>query len=64
METKLNQSFQLSEVRNKSEQFVVSRLLDHNGAAPQDIVSLNPPPLKETYSDGLSGGNFNDSVLV
>ena len=33
---------------------VVSRLLDHIGTAPQGAVSLNPPPLKETYSDGLS----------
>ena len=53
METKLDQSFQLSEVRNKRTTSVLSRLLDHIGAAPQGVVSLNPPPLKETYSDGI-----------
>ena len=57
VKTKLDQSFQLSEVRNKSKLSVVSPLLDHKGVAPQGVFSLNSPPLKETYSDGLNGGN-------
>ena len=38
METKLDKSFQLSEVRNKSKLSVVHRLLNHKGA-----ISINPP---------------------
>ena len=64
METKLGQSFQLSEVETKKRTTsVVSRLLDHKGAAIQGpdprtlLILFNPLPLKEIYSEGFSVGN-------
>ena len=64
-------SFQKLETKANYMYFsVVSRLSVHKGAAIQgpdrknSVVSLNPLPLKEIYSDGLSVGNWMPVVVA